>query len=77
MEKTYSSNQYSIDVLYHVGAYENSIHFIFDEATKTCAIVDPAWEPDLFLEKINDKGYTLPIFGLRTGMEIIQMRSMT
>ena len=59
MEKTYNSNQYSIDVLYHIGAYENSIHFIFDEATKTCAIVDPAWEPDLFLEKINDKGYTL------------------
>ena len=59
MEKTYNSNQYSIDVLYHIGAYENSIHFIFDEATKTCAIVDPAWEPDLFLEKIKSKGYTL------------------
>ena len=59
MEKTYNSNQYSIDVLYHIGAYENSIHFIFDEATKTCAIVDPAWEPDLFLEKIKIKGYTL------------------
>ena len=59
MEKTYNSNQYSIDVLYHIGAYENSIHFIFDKATKTCAIVDPAWEPDLFLKKITDKGYAL------------------
>ena len=59
MEKIYNSNNYSIDVLYHIGAYENSIHFIFDKATKTCAIVDPAWEPDLFLKKIHDKGYTL------------------
>ena len=59
MEKKYNSNNYSIEVLYHIGAYENSIHFIFDKATKTCAIVDPAWEPDLFLKKIKDKGYTL------------------
>ena len=59
MEKIYNSNNYTIEVLYHIGAYENSIHFIFDEETKTCAIVDPAWEPDLFLKKIEDKGYTL------------------
>ena len=52
MEKIYNSNNYTIEVLYHIGAYENSIHFIFDESTKTCAIVDPAWEPDLFLKKI-------------------------
>ena len=44
MEKIYNSDNYSIEVLYHIGAYENSIHFIFDESTKTCAIVDPAWE---------------------------------
>ena len=59
MEKIYNSNNYTIEVLYHIGAYENSIHFIFDKETKTCAIVDPAWEPDLFLKKIEDKGYTL------------------
>jgi len=59
MERIYNSNRYSIEVLYHIGAYENSIHFIFDKATKQCAIVDPAWEPDLFLKKIQDKGYTL------------------
>ena len=59
MEKIYNSDNYSIEVLYHIGAYENSIHFIFDEETKTCAIVDPAWEPDLFLKKIEDKGFTL------------------
>ena len=46
MERIYNSNRYSIEVLYHIGAYENSIHFIFDKATKQCAIVDPAWEPD-------------------------------
>ena len=30
MEKIYHSNNYTIEVLYHIGAYENSIHFIFD-----------------------------------------------
>ena len=46
MEKIYNSDNYSIEVLYHIGAYENSIHFIIEEKTKTCAIVDPAWETD-------------------------------
>ena len=59
MEQTFDSKNYSIDVLYHIGALENSIHFIFDKATKTCAIVDPAWEPNLFIEKIQESGYTL------------------
>jgi len=59
MERIFNSKRYSIEVLYHIGAYENSIHFIFDKTTKQCAIVDPAWEPDLFLKKIQDKGYTL------------------
>ena len=63
MEKIFNSNNYSIEVLYHIGAYENSIHFIFDKATKTCAIVDPAWEPDLFLEKIHERVIRLLIFG--------------
>ena len=34
MEKIYNSDNYSIEVLYHIGAYENSIHFIFDESLK-------------------------------------------
>jgi len=59
MEKIFNSNRYSIEVLYHIGAYENSIHFIFDKASKQCAIVDPAWDGDLFIKKIHDKGYKL------------------
>jgi glyoxylase-like metal-dependent hydrolase (beta-lactamase superfamily II) len=50
---------YHIETLYHTGLLENSIHFIFDEKSKTCAIIDPAWEADLFLEKITQKGYKL------------------
>jgi len=39
MEKIYNSNNYTIEVLYHIGAYENSIHFIFDEATRTGMVI--------------------------------------
>ena len=59
LEKTFTEKSYTLEILYHVGTYENSIHFIFDHASKTCAIVDPAWEADLFIQKITDKGYTL------------------
>ncbi len=56
MEKIYVEKTYTLEILYHVGTYENSIHFIFDHASKTCAIVDPAWNADLFIQKITDKG---------------------
>ena len=59
MEKKFSEKSFELEILYHVGLYENSIHFIFDIASKTCAIVDPAWEADLFLRRIKDKGYRL------------------
>jgi len=59
LEKTFTEEIYTLEILYHVGTYENSIHFIFDHASKTCAIIDPAWEADLFIQKITDKGYTL------------------
>jgi glyoxylase-like metal-dependent hydrolase (beta-lactamase superfamily II) len=59
MEKTFDAERYSIEVLYHIGTYENSIHFIVDKKTKQCAIVDPAWEADLFIQRIEEKGYTL------------------
>jgi len=59
LEKIFTEESYTLEIIYHVGTYENSIHFIFDHASKTCAIVDPAWEADLFIQKITDKGYTL------------------
>lgn len=57
--KTYTEKTFTLEILYHRGAYENSIHFIFDHASKTCAIIDPAWEADLFIQHIAEKGYTL------------------
>ena len=59
LEKIYTEQTYTLEILYHVGMYENSIHFIFDHASKTCAIIDPAWEADLFIKRVADKGYTL------------------
>lgn len=57
--RTFSEKTYTLDILYHIGALENSIHFIFDHTSKTCAIIDPAWSADLFIQKIAEKGYTL------------------
>jgi len=59
LKKKYTEQTFTLEILYHRGVYENSIHFIFDHASKTCAIIDPAWEADLFIQRITDKGYTL------------------
>ncbi|MBE8189839.1 MAG: MBL fold metallo-hydrolase [Candidatus Thioglobus sp.] len=59
LEKIYIEKTYTLEILYHIGALENSIHFIFDHDSKTCALIDPAWEADLFLQRIAEKGYTL------------------
>ncbi|CAC9487250.1 Metallo-beta-lactamase family protein [uncultured Gammaproteobacteria bacterium] len=59
LEKKYTEKTFTLKILYHVGVYENSIHFIFDHASKTCVIIDPAWEADLFIQRIKDKGYKL------------------
>ncbi len=57
--QTFEEKTYTLEILYHIGALENSIHFIFDHVSKTCAIIDPAWDADLFIQRITDKGYTL------------------
>lgn len=57
--KTFTEKTYTIDIMYHLGTYENSIHFIFDHASKTCAIIDPAWQADLFINYAADKGYKI------------------
>lgn len=59
LEKKYTEKTFTLKILYHLGAYENSIHFIFDHASKTCAIIDPAWEADLFIKRVTDQGYKL------------------
>ncbi|NYT52384.1 MAG: MBL fold metallo-hydrolase [Candidatus Vesicomyosocius endoextente] len=57
--QTFKEKTYTLEILYHIGVLEDSIHFIFDHSTKTCAIVDPAWDAPLFIQRINDKGYKL------------------
>jgi hydroxyacylglutathione hydrolase len=59
LQKNYDRKDYELLVLYHIGALENSIHLIFDKNTKKCAIVDPAWQADFFLQIIKQKGYEL------------------
>lgn len=59
VQKTYNEKTYELLVLYHIGALENSIHFIFDKATKKCVIIDPACEASLFLDIIKEKDYEL------------------
>ena len=59
LEKTFKEKTFTLEILYHIGALEDSIHFIFDHDSKTCAIIDPAWDPQLFVKRIEDKGYTL------------------
>ncbi|MDC0407060.1 MBL fold metallo-hydrolase [Candidatus Thioglobus sp.] len=57
--QTFKEKTYSLDIMYHLGTYENSIHFIFDHESKTCAIIDPAWHADLFINYAKDKGYKI------------------
>ena len=59
LEKVYVEKTYTLEILYHIGVLEDSIHFIFDHHSKTCAIIDPAWDADLFLKRIHNRGYTL------------------
>ena len=59
MKKLFTEKTFELEVWYHIGLYENSIHFIFDHESKTCAIVDPAWEADQFIKHIEQKGYRL------------------
>ncbi|SMN16269.1 beta-lactamase domain protein [uncultured Candidatus Thioglobus sp.] len=57
--KTFTEQTFTLDIMYHLGTYENSIHFIFDHDTKTCAIIDPAWHADMFIEYAHKKGYQI------------------
>ena len=57
--QTFKDTSFTLEVWYHIGTYENSIHFIFDHQSKTCAIVDPAWEADRFIQHVENQGYQL------------------
>jgi glyoxylase-like metal-dependent hydrolase (beta-lactamase superfamily II) len=57
LKKFFNRKNYHIDVAYHVGTYENSIHFVFDEDSDQCAVIDPAWEGEKIIRYAEDKGY--------------------
>lgn len=42
-----------------LGPMENFVYLVGDTATKTCVIVDPAWEVDRALKQAADDGYTV------------------
>ncbi|MCP4674409.1 MAG: MBL fold metallo-hydrolase [Deltaproteobacteria bacterium] len=42
-----------------VGNMEVFCYLVGDEATKTCALVDPAFETDRILEEVKSEGYTV------------------
>ncbi|HIE78157.1 MAG TPA: MBL fold metallo-hydrolase [Candidatus Thioglobus sp.] len=58
-ETIHKHTSFTLEIIYHLGTYENSIHFIFDHASKKCSIVDPAWEADLFIDRVKERGYEL------------------
>ena len=58
-ESIHKHTDFTIEIIYHIGTYENSIHFIFDHASKKCALVDPAWDADMFIQRVKDRGYEL------------------
>lgn len=49
---------FSIEVM-ELGPMENFIYLIKDTASKRCAVVDPAWEPQVILQKIKEQGLQL------------------
>ncbi len=50
-----------------LGAYQVNCYIVHEEASKTCCVIDPGYEPDLILEKLGDLGLTLEAILLTHG----------
>lgn len=57
--KKFVEETYTLVIIYHLGALENSIHIICDHKTKTACVIDPAWQADLFIEITKEMGYKI------------------
>ena len=55
----FEESSWTLAVIYHLGALENSIHIICDHKSKTACVVDPAWDCDLFISVAKDNGYKI------------------
>ncbi len=57
--KHIKEKDWQLIIIYHLGQLENSIHIICDDNSKTAAVIDPAWDSDLFINITNKLGYKI------------------
>ena len=57
--KYFHEQAYTLIIIYHLGALENSIHIICDHKTKKSCVIDPAWDSDLLVHTSQDAGYDI------------------
>ncbi len=50
-----------------LGAYQTNCYIFCDEASKTCCVVDPGYDPDIILDKLRELGLTLEAILLTHG----------
>ena len=50
-----------------LGAYQTNCYIIHDESAKTCCVIDPGYEPELVLSKLDSLGLTLEAILLTHG----------
>ena len=50
-----------------LGAYQTNCYIIHDEASKTCCVIDPGYDADLVLSKLDSLGLTLEAILLTHG----------
>ena len=42
-----------------LGAYQTNCYIIHDDASKSCCVIDPGYDPDIILDKLDSLGLTL------------------
>ncbi len=50
-----------------LGDYQTNCYFIHDEASKTCCVIDPGYDADFILDKLEELGLTLEAILLTHG----------
>ncbi len=50
-----------------LGAYQTNCYIIHDEASKTCCVIDPGYESDTILDKVDSLGLTIEAILLTHG----------
>ena len=50
-----------------LGAYQTNCYIIHEEGSKSCCVIDPGYEPDTVLDKVEELGLTLEAILLTHG----------